>query len=207
MEKKTAFSYGKYRNIRNAAWQCLLDCGIDSLPVQVSTVASRLGIGTYAYGPNLELIRSSGLEALLDAINFAYADPSGSLMIFFDEKTSRQQIRFTVAHELGHILLGHVGPETPCGRLLDPCVEKLERAADRFAIRLLAPACALWAKEAYTAEEIGAICDLAPEYAAKRARRMKTLRERNVWLKSDLEKRLYRQLCLPVRLEEKEGKL
>lgn len=203
MEKKAASAYGKYRHIRNAAWQCLLDCGIDSLPVQISAIAEHFGIGIYAYGPNLDLICRSGLEPLLDAMGFAYADPSGRLMIFFNEKTSRQQIRFTIAHELGHILLGHVGADTPQGRLLNPTVEKLEEAADRFAVRLLAPACVLWAKDAYTAEEIEAVCDLSPEYAEKRAKRMKTLRKKNAWLTSDLEKKLYRQLGLPERPEER----
>ena len=207
MEQKAAAAYGKYRGIRDAAWQCLLDCGVKDLPVQASLVAAQLGVGLFAYGPNREILRQSRLEALLEAMGFAYADPSGRLMVFYNDETSLQQIRFTVAHELGHILLGHVGPSTPRGRLLEPSVQKLERAADSFAIRLLAPSCALWAKNACTAEEISALCDIPLDAAGKRARRMRELRERNVWLKSDLERELYHQLGLPDREEPDEPAL
>lgn len=191
-------AYGKYQQSRNASWQCLIDCGVDRLPVVVSDIARQLSVKLCEYGENDALLRRHHLEPLLKAAGFAYANPDGRLLIFFNEKDSRQQLRFTIAHELGHILLGHVGPEVPRGRFLTPSDPKLELAADRFAERLLAPACILWAKEACTAEDIAALCDIPMETARSRARRMQSLRRRNAWLRSPLERQLYDQFRLSL---------
>lgn len=198
MDNRYVRSYGLYRRKRDAAWRCLIDCHIDHLPVSVSRIAGQLDIGLYAYGPNARLIYNSGLGSLLNAAGFAYMDPNGKMMIFYDETLSRQEIRFTAAHELGHILLGHVGSGAPLGRLLTPFDEKLETEADSFAIRLLAPACALWGMGAYTAKEISALCDISMEFARTRANRMHTLQKRNMWLKSSLERQLYQQFGFSV---------
>lgn len=189
-------AYGKYQQSRNASWQCLIDCGVDRLPVVVSDVARQLSVKLCEYGENETLLRRHHLEPLLKAAGFAYANPDGRLLIFFNENDSRQQLRFTIAHELGHILLGHVGPEVPRGRFLTPSDPRLELAADRFAERLLAPACILWANEAWTAEDIAALCDIPMETARSRARRMQSLRRRNAWLQSPLEQQLYHQFHL-----------
>lgn len=189
-------AYGKYQRSRNASWQCLIDCKVDSLPVSPALIASQLGVGLYQYGPNAALLRSKGLGALLDAYGFAFAEPDGRLLIFYNEQKPHHQIRFTVAHELGHILLGHVAPEAPCGRLLIPSDPSLERQADQFAIRLLAPACMLWHLDAYSAEDISKACDISMDAAVSRARRMKVLRKRDAWLHSPLEQQLYHQFTL-----------
>ena len=36
--------YGKYKNIRNAAWQVLIDNGICTLPVQLSLITDNIGV-------------------------------------------------------------------------------------------------------------------------------------------------------------------
>ena len=108
---------------------------MNSLPLQVSDIASKLNIGLYKYSQNKELLIKSGLSYLMQAKGFAYMSPVGKLMIFFDDSQSRQEIRYTIAHELGHILLGHVDSRNPRGRLLEPSNPKLEREADSFALR------------------------------------------------------------------------
>ena len=194
-------AYGKYRHLRNASWECLLDCNITCLPVQVSSISSQLDIGLYKYSQNAELLRKKGLEYLMQAKGFAYMDPSGKLMIFFDDQQSRQQIRYTIAHELGHILLGHVDSENPQGLLLQPSDAKLERAADSFAIRILAPACILHGLHITSAEEIGSVCDIPLNLARSRAKRMSALYKReeklisagspSCFLRSPREQKLY----------------
>lgn len=32
--------YAKYKNVRNASWQCLLDCNIRSLPVPIGGICA-----------------------------------------------------------------------------------------------------------------------------------------------------------------------
>ena len=36
--------YGKYKNARNAAWQCLIDYNVNKLPVSVLSIAKSAGI-------------------------------------------------------------------------------------------------------------------------------------------------------------------
>ena len=186
-------SYGRYQNIRNAAWRCLLDSRTDSLPVPVMRIARGMRVDLYEYAANTSLLRGCGFGSLLSAAGFAYMDPKGETMIFFDERLPRQEIRFTIAHELGHILLGHMGDGQPVGSVLSSNEPELERAADRFALRLLAPACVLWGKRIRSAGEIAAACDIPRAAAQQRARRMLELEGHAAWLKSPLEQALYQQ--------------
>ena len=191
MERK--FAYGKYKKMRDAAWQFLIDQHVDALPVPMSSPTRRLDIRLCGYTANTDLIRGSGLGSLLNADGFAYLDPNGNLGIFYNDQRSRQEARFTVAHELGHILMGHIGPVPGVLSSDDP---KKEKEADRFALRILAPVCVLWARGIYTAEEIAEVCDISPEAARKRAGRMAALRKRDKWLTSPLEQELFAQFGL-----------
>ncbi|MBU5627396.1 ImmA/IrrE family metallo-endopeptidase [Oscillibacter sp. MSJ-2] len=187
-------SYGKYTGARDASWQCLLDCQISSLPVQVNELGGRLGIRLYKYTVNREPIIEAGLGAYLAADGFSLQAPSGQLMVFFNDRYSHHRIRFTVAHEYGHILLGHMGHIVcPHGALLSSPDPKKERDANVFASRLLAPACVLWGCGAQTAEEIAQLCDISKDAAQVRAQRMQLLRRRNAWLRSPLERSVFTQ--------------
>ena len=50
-------AYGKYQQSRNASWQCLIDCGVDRLPVVVSDIARQLSVKLCEYGDNEALLR------------------------------------------------------------------------------------------------------------------------------------------------------
>lgn len=185
-------SYGKYKDARNASWQCLIDCGITALPVSLTQLGSKLNIRLYRYSQNTELIRGADLAELLEADGFSLQAPSGRLMVFFNDGQDHYRIRFTVAHEYGHILLGHVSKKL-CSRgaLIAASNAAQERDANIFASRLLAPACILWGCGAYTAEDISRLCDISLQAAAIRAVRMELLRQRGAWLRSPLERQVY----------------
>ncbi len=187
-------SYGKYKNARNASWQCLIDCGITSLPVSLTQLGTRLDIRLYRYSQNAGLIRDTDLAELLGADGFSLQGPSGRLMVFFNDSRDHHRIRFTVAHEYGHILLGHVDRKL-CSRgaLISAGNAAQERDANIFASRLLAPACVLWGCGASTAEDISRLCDISLQTAAIRAERMELLRQRGAWLRSPLEQQVYAQ--------------
>ena len=118
----------------------------------------------------------------------------GTPYIFVSEDCTPERQRFTIAHELGHILLGHVGEGNLVNREPDPTDHPMEREANVFASRLLAPACVLWALDARTPEEIAALCRISGQSAAFRAERMELLYDRNRFLKSPLERKVYQQL-------------
>lgn len=62
-----------------------------------------------------------------------------------------------------------------------------------FAIRLLSPACVLWGLNLHTAEEIAEYCDISLQAASYRAERMAELYRRNRFLRSPVERTLYKQ--------------
>lgn len=93
--------------------------------------------------------------------------------------------RFSVAHEIGHIFLGHV----PSERL----TKEQELTADRFAADLLAPACVLWGLDLHTPEDISAVCNISITSAKIRAERMKVLYARGKFLAHPLERQVYKQ--------------
>lgn len=187
--------YRDYQNARDAAWRILLDCKIDRLPVDLNFVCRKLEIRVLAYGKNTELIERAKLSEAVrrtDGMTFYIRETP---IVLFDEKVMPARIKFTVAHELGHIILGHVKPGgiTTANREPHPEDAPEERAANQFAARLLAPACVLWGMNIHTAEEIMRICRISRQAAQFRADRMEELYRRNKFLTTNLERKVYRK--------------
>lgn len=181
-------NYRDYQNVRDAAWRILLDCGITSLPVDLNIICKELGVRYISYSrywrerpPIAE--EASGMTFYMN----------GEPIILYDDRDPPGRIRFTVAHELGHLILGHV-KHIPLELLHrnQHTGNRLEAAADQFAARLLAPACVLWGLELRGAEEIRDVCHISYQAAVVRARRMAVLYQRNKFLTSPLERELYR---------------
>lgn len=188
-------SYRDYQNTRNAAWKILLDCGVDSLPVNIDDVCQKLGIRVLSYDVGAEVIERAHLFRAVrhtDGLTFYLKDVP---VILFDETRDLSQVMFTIAHELGHLILNHVQPgtQTTGHRGAEWKASPEERAANQFAVRLLAPACVLWALDVHTPEEIMRLCHLTQPAAKVRARRMEVLYQRQRFLTSPLEQALYHQ--------------
>lgn len=187
--------YKSYQNTRDAAWKILLDCGIDSLPVDLNHICRQLGVGVYRY----EDVSGAGKTALQgDGLLYFEGDRP---VILFDQNKPPARIRFTIAHELGHLILGHVTARQPSAVEREPrcAADPIETAANRFAIRLLAPACVLWGLEAHTAQEISQLCNISLQAAQFRAERMTLLRQREKFLTSGLEQQVYQQFLPYIR--------
>lgn len=118
--------------------------------------------------------------------------------ILVDKQASPTRKRYTVMHELGHYLLGHLG-ETPLSRSEHDCKPSEEQAADKFAIDMLAPACVLWGLHLHTPEEIAKVCHISIQAAGYRAQRMKLLYQRNKFLSHPLERKVYAQFSEFIR--------
>ena len=91
----------------------------------------------------------------------------GRFLVLYDEGRDPRRVRFTLAHELGHILLGHLtGPEEERSR-----GDAAEKEADAFAAEFLAPSSVLrpllGPKEApfLTADRLALLCDISRESA------------------------------------------
>ncbi len=188
--------YSKYKQSRDLAWQILIDNNITRLPVKVSSICKNLGIPVISYKKGYKIIKTAGLEEICsqsDGITFM-----GS--IFYNEECSIGRQRFTIAHELGHILMHTESKYNREPSTNDPFIEQ---EANIFAGRLLAPACVLWGLGVTTAEQICQICDISPTSAKFRMERLNALYERekifikekgmSCFLLSPSEKKVYEQ--------------
>lgn len=188
-------SYKSYQNARDAAWRILLDCNVERLPVDLNLVCKTLGVRTTSYRANHVLIQRRNLSEVVarsDGLSFFAGNTP---VVLYNETCTSERIRFTVAHELGHIVLGHVSPGdiTTVNREPSPQDDPRETEANQFAARLLAPACVLWGLDLHTADEIAQICRISKQAAEFRANRMNELYSRNRFLTSPLERRLYQR--------------
>lgn len=191
--------YNKYQLARNLSWDIILKYNISSLPVEVLTLCDNMGIKVYSYQKASTLIDRLGLAEDIkdnDGLSLIY---NGKYIIFYDnsiEPFARR--RFTVCHELGHILLGHVEEISPRYRSTqwnrnaeEPNED--EAAANIFASRLLAPACVLNELDISTVEDLTNLTGLSDIAASIRLNRLQKLEKRNNFYLSSKEKAVYRQ--------------
>lgn len=154
------------------------------MPVKVLKVAAFYGI---------KVVKNSSIHLLDSEISgCTLLDSAGNWQIVYRDEEVRGRTRFTIAHELGHILLGHeLSDNRGHYRTASDRREPAENQADEFAARLLAPACVLWALELYEPAEIMRVCDISAEAAGYRAERMNVLRNRGKFLFSTLERQVF----------------
>ncbi len=184
-------NYENYKRSRDLAWEILLHEGIRELPVKVGELCKGMGINVKYYKtPD----SNDGYSIMLDR---------PMIFIAQDRPTARQ--RFTAAHELGHILLGHVGKYELVNREPDPKDNPIEQEANVFASRLLAPACVLWALNARTPKEIAELCEISLKAAEFRAERMELLYRRGKFLSSPLERAVHEQFSDFIRGKRRDG--
>ncbi len=126
----------------------------------------------------------------------------GKTSIFINKEEHMLRQRFTIMHELGHFLLGHLG-DIPFARSEEECRPAEEQAADKFAIDMLAPACVLWGMRLQTPEEIAKYCQISIAAATFRAERMKLLYQRGMFLTHPLEQRVYARFLHYIRKNRK----
>lgn len=196
--------YSKYKESRNLSWEILISQNVHALPVKISEICTSYGINIYSYSQNAKLINKLKADKLkIGNDGFTTAVGGGKPIIFFDDSKSPERSRFTIAHELGHILLEHVGRYNLINREPSSEDNPIEQAANVFASRLLAPACVLWGLNVHTPEEIMGYCNLTYTAATFRAERMKQLysrekefiqkRGKSCFLMSMLEQQVYQQ--------------
>ena len=166
------------------ALECLVDNNISELPVNVFKILRHRDI-TIVRNSNTRILSGSEIGACI-------SDDVGNQYIIYDDEMPENKCRVTIAHELGHLRIGHKITFGYCGRN-DPSQRKEEDEADLFASHLLAPSCVLWGLSLHTAEEISKICDIPYTAAVSCANRMEYLYKRNEFLKDDLEYKVFNQ--------------
>lgn len=180
-------NYNIYKHARDMAWKFLIENQVTELPLKLSEICRKNGYS---------LLLDSEATYLTDKDRGATFRRNGEWQIVLNAFDSVQVRRYTLAHEIGHIYLGHNLQDSKYGRSFG--VQRTpktpeEYQAERFAIDILAPACVLWGLNLHTAEEIAKECNISVQSAAFRAERMKMLYERNKFLTHTLERIVFRQ--------------
>lgn len=188
-------NYDDYKRARDLSWRVLLDTGTRELPVKISRICGAYGVTLRSYEAGEPLIRALGLDNQCGASDGFSVRSGGRYLAFYNGTQPPGRVRFTIAHELGHILLGHLGDgqHTVYNREPSPEDAPEEHTANVFASRLLAPACVLHALGAVTPEQIAAACDISLAAARFRDGRMGVLEQRGKYGASPLERQVLEQ--------------
>ena len=182
--------YGKYKNARNASWQCILDYNINSLPVIVTNIIRQ--------SDNIKLMKNSEVKKLPNDKSGITIKKKDIFYIIYRDTEPSRRCRFTIAHELGHIFLGHLLINTPVYRTFAVRNDN-ESAANVFARNLLAPACVLHELKVFTARDIANLCNISLEAATYREKRMRELEMRNAWYLHPMEEQVYKQFEMYIK--------
>ena len=115
-----------YECIKHATLSIYRDCQICSFPLNCFAILDNYKIKVHAYSSLSDTLRKHCLNYSDDALNY-----KGKLC--YNDKMPDGRIRFSLMHELGHIILKHSGNHTP----------QMEHEANYFASNILAPRMAI----------------------------------------------------------------
>lgn len=179
--------YQNYKRARDRAWETLIECDVNQLPVNLAVVANFYNISIIKYSQSNGTFVGDGFSTTVD----------GKLVIYYNDINFpvRRQ-RFTLAHELGHCLLGHLkfGKTYNRNSEIDfKGMDVYEMQANVFARDILMPATVLHSLGIKSAEDIARICNVSMLSAEIRYKRLTELNERNVFNRHPLERQVYRQ--------------
>ena len=115
----------RYDEIASFVAKLLNELRINSIPIDPFEIASRLGLGLVSYSSlSPKIIEKTMMES---EDGFSFQSDYGWI-IFYNDRKQISRIRFTIAHEIGHILLNHSQES-----------DLAESEANYFARYLLAP--------------------------------------------------------------------
>lgn len=98
-----------YERIKSAVADLYRRYSVTTIPVDVFSLARKMGIVIRPYSSCPDLFRLA-LKGAVPEDGFKATVLRGSrytTVIFYNDTMSRQRIRFTILHEIGHIVLGH----------------------------------------------------------------------------------------------------
>lgn len=173
----------KVRNdfVAKQAYTLLNSMGIVSLPVDPFEILNQFGWKAYT----VEEAEEYGVKCPFNlnenkpAINFRVPITGERYIIYYDEKYI-PRLRWSIAHEIGHIILGHEKEFT--NRLTETEYSIAEIEAHLFAAELLAPtriiASDLFPK---TNDKIASLCNISPDAANKKLEWFTGVRKMNAF--------------------------
>lgn len=155
------------------AEEVLLRSGCCSLPTDLNKLASLNDIKliSYEYCADTYDMDIDEIYRDISHLGFSFRDEQHFICAINEKVCGKQRRRWTTAHELAHVFLGHITSECAA-----PHHRQWEQEADRYAARLLAPLCVLHFCGVSSAEEIARLTGLSLQAAHIRLTELSALR-------------------------------
>lgn len=199
-----AFMYSDYTQARNKSWEILIKSGISKLPVSLKAISRYLNVSIIPYS-----ILGNDIfnEKISSGDGFTTSLSDGKKLIFINDKKNHKRMRFTLAHELGHVALKHkLNPVAHRNIEFDKKRTVNEMQANIFARDVLMPACVLAKLNVSTANEISQLCDVSITSASIRMKRMQILYQRNKFGLHPLEREVLENFKLFISEKNKNNR-
>lgn len=181
MTTKPQLDAQRYRQIRDAAGQVLVEHCDGRMPIRPQDILAHMPMcrcdGFSGYKQRMGFPRHTAVEevfATRDAITSYDVAAGHYLVIYNDDDRARNvpgRLRWTLAHEIGHITLGHLLVMGQSLYLQEDTGEeyaRFEREADYFAAMLLAHPALLHACAIPTVSALQTFCGLSQAAATSR---------------------------------------
>jgi len=124
----------RYEQIQKAVARVLKQHSDLIFPIDLNQIIEKIpGLSIVYYSQVIEPFGSCVKEVSSDGFGVAMSDERYT--IYVNDQRNTQRIRFTIAHEIGHFILGH-DSKLKSGRISQ---ERADAEADFFAAKLLVP--------------------------------------------------------------------
>ena len=173
-----------YFAVRNNAWEFLIKNDIQKYPLNLQEIADKNNwlIWNYKYYCKIKNINEVSLIKKYPD-GFTSEDKKGNFLICYNENNNKQRNRFTICHEIGHIVLRHLYKN-----------DKLEKEANMFSARILMPMLLIKELNINSPEELAKLCDVSIESATYRLKRFNEVKGRERFYTNPYEIQLLEQL-------------
>lgn len=180
VDKKLAFNAltkNEYYFISKKTRQFLIKNKINKLPIDLITLIKKNKWEVSTFNKCEKLIKMLNIDPRDNHWGFTL-HYKNKYLILYDENLTETEQRFTLAHEIGHIILNHFYKAEDLTR---------ELAANMFATRLLMPICVLYECKVEKPKDIELLCGVSSTYAIYRFNRLNTIKNRNKFYTDYLE--------------------
>ncbi len=153
------------------AWRTLIEHNITELPVDLFQILKNEAIHLHSFTTFRQAsTKCRQYDKMLSTDGFAVRSKEKFAIFLNPAVSSIKRQRFTIAHELGHILLGHLSNKT----CTQDIIGEKEWQANVFTSRLLAPNYILKEMEIINPRIIAEICDISLLAAAQKTQQLCT---------------------------------
>ncbi len=133
--------------VSSVAHRFIIENQINKLPINIKSLIKNNGWALVPYNKTNKYIKN--VDPCLFKNNWGFTlHHLDKFVIFYDTSVSIESQRFTLAHEIGHIMLSHFVAAT----------NKIEIEANIFACKILMPMCVLYKCNAINQSEISKLC-------------------------------------------------